>query len=207
MNRLGRLSALGLFGIGLAYAVTVAVGMAITGLADPIPDPTLAVMEALTLASAPLLVIVMCAIHSSAPATHKAHSLIALSFMIMTAGLTSAVHFVGLTALRQTGTEGIAWPSALYAVELLAWDLLLGLSLLFAAPVFHGPGIHRTIRSGMIITGACCVSGTIGPVTGNMKFQFLAVLGYGVLMPVVWLFLAKYFQSIPGGAAPADLQQ
>ena len=53
--------------------------------------------------------------------------MIALAFMVLVTGLTATVHFIDLTALRQTGMEGIVWPSAIYAVELLAWDVFLGL--------------------------------------------------------------------------------
>jgi hypothetical protein len=186
-------SAIGLFIIGVFYAMTVAIGIYETGFAKPIVDPILAVMEILTLIAAPLLVILMSTIHSTTSLDLKAHSSIALNFMILAAGLTGTVHFIGLTTLRQTGMEGIVWPSILYAVELLAWDVFLGLSLLFAAPVFQGKGLNRKIRITLIITGVLCITGTLGPVTGDMRLQFISVLGYGVVLPVVWLMLAKYF--------------
>lgn len=194
MNRIGMWSALSLFIIGVVYAITVVIGIYTTGFTNPIVDPILAIMETLTLVSAPLLVIIMGAIHSSATSAYKIYSLIALAFMIIVAGLTSAVHFIGLTALRQTEMEGIEWPSTLYAVELLAWDLLLGLSLLFAAPIFQGCGFKRKIRINLIITGVLCITGILGPVTGDMRLQFISVLGYGVLLPFVWLLIAKDFQ-------------
>jgi len=150
-------------------------------------------METLTLVAAPLLVILMSTLHSTASLDFKAYSLIALAFMILAAGLTSSVHFIGLTALRQTGMEGIVWPSILYAIELLAWDVFLGLSLLFAAPVFQGKGLKRKIRLTLIITGILCITGTLGPVTGDMRLQFISVLGYGIVLPVVWLMIAKDF--------------
>jgi hypothetical protein len=114
--------------------------------------------------------------------------------MILVAGLTSAVHFVGLTALRQMGAEGIAWPSPLYALELLAWDVFLGISLLFAAPVFQGAGLNQAIRISLFATGGLCIAGTIGPATGDMRFQFVAVAGYGALLPVTCLLLAQVFR-------------
>ena len=193
MNRLGMWSAIGLFIIGVFYAITVAIGIYESGFAKPIVDPILAIMEILTLVAAPLLVTLMSTIHSTASLNFKAYSSIALAFMILVAGLTSSVHFIGLTALRQTGMEGIVWPSILYAIELLAWDVFLGLSLLFAAPVFYGNGLKRKIRITLIITGVLCITGTLGPVTGDMRLQFISVLGYGVILPVVWLMIAKDF--------------
>ena len=138
--------------------------------------------------------ILMSAVHRSAHPNYKTCSLIALAFAVLVAGLTGAVHFVGLTALRQTGMEGIAWPSIIYAVELLAWDIFLGLSLLFAAPVFRGKGTERNIRASLTVVGALCLIGSLGPLTGDMRLQFISLLGYGVLLPVVWLMIARYFE-------------
>jgi hypothetical protein len=195
MNKIGMWSALGMFVVGILYVITVAIGMCSVGLTKPIVDPILGTMEVLTLITAPLLVILMSAIHRTAPEDQKIYSLIALAFAVLVAGLTGAVHFVGLTVLRQTGMEGIVWPSIIYGVELLAWDIFLGLSLLFAAPVFQGIGLKRNIRTALIITGALCLIGSVGPITGDMRLQFVSVLGYGILLPVVWLMIARYFQQ------------
>lgn len=195
MNRIGMWSALGMFVVGILYVITVAIGMYSVGLTKPIVDPILGAMEVLTLITAPLLVILMSAIHRTASEDQKIYSLIALAFAVLVAGLTGAVHFVGLTVLRQTGMEGIVWPSIIYGVELLAWDIFLGLSLLFAAPVFQGSGLKRNIRTALIITGALCLVGSLGPITGDMRLQFVSVLGYGILLPVVWLMIARYFKQ------------
>ncbi len=193
MNRFGMWSAYAMFLLGIVYAVTVAIGMGASGLDKPIVDPVLALMEVLTLLSAPILVCVMAAVHATASSDDKVYSSTALAFMVLVAGLTSAVHFVGLTALRQTGSAGITWPSPLYALELLAWDFFLGLSLLSAAPVFRGGGPRRVIRSFVCVTGVLCLVGTLGPATGEMRLQFIAVLGYGLVLPVTCLLLARDF--------------
>ncbi|KAA3650305.1 MAG: hypothetical protein DWP95_01470 [Proteobacteria bacterium] len=195
MNKIGMWSTLGMFVVGILYVITMAIGMYSVGLTKPIVDPILGIMEVLTLITAPLLVISMSAIHRIAPEDQKTYSLIALAFAIMVASLTGAVHFVGLTVLRQTGTEGIVWPSIIYGVELLAWDIFLGLSLLFAAQVFQGSGLKRNIRIALIITGALCLIGSLGPITGDMRLQFVSVLSYGILLPFVWLMIARYFQQ------------
>lgn len=205
MNQLGMRTAFGLFVVGIIYAITVAIGMYTAALTNPIVDPILAIMELLTLVAATLLVILMSTIHCKASPERKVYSSIALAFMVLAAGLTATVHFIGLTALRQTGMEGIVWPSAIYAVELLAWDVFLGLSLVFAAPVFQGDGLNRNIRIALIITGVLCITGTLGPATGDMRLQFISVLGYGIFLPVVWLMIARYFQySNKGGSTGAS---
>jgi hypothetical protein len=196
-NQLGRWSAFGQFLIGVAYIVMLALGFTVYGLSEPIVDPLLAIMEVLTLLSAPLLVVMMAAIHGYAPPQRKTHSLIALAFMILLAGTTSAVHFAQLTALRQLGAAGIVWPSPAYAVELLAWNLFLGLSLLFAAPVFDDGGLERGIRRGLLVSAMLCLAGVIGPAVGNMRLQLVGVLGYAGVLPVVCLMLSRLFRGNP----------
>ena len=194
-NRLGRWSAIAVCLIGVGYLVTLAIAFAVYGLAEPIVDPILAIMEVLTFLSAPLMVVIMAAIHGYASVDRKIYAVIALAFTIVFAGTTSAVHFVELTALRQLGSAGIAWPSPLYAVELLAWNLFLGLGLLFAAPVFNGRIRERGVRRGLFICGVLCVSGIVGPAVGNMRLQLVGVFGYAAVLPVVCFMLARLFGS------------
>lgn len=196
-NRLGSWSAVAVLLISVAYLVTLGIGVAVHGLAEPIVDPILAVMEVLTLMSAPPMVVVMAAIHDYAPVNRKIFGLIALAFTILFAGATSVVHFVELTALRQLGSRAIVWPSPAYAVELLAWNLFLGLALLFAAPVFDGGGPERSVRRGLLVGGVLCVAGIVGPAVGNMRLQLVGVLGYAGVLPVVCFMLARLFRQLP----------
>jgi hypothetical protein len=197
MRQLGFSSAMAVFAIGTAYMVAVAIGLAESGLKKPIVDPLLAIMEVLTLLSAPLLVITMGAVHSRTSSDCKVYSLIALIFMALMAGLTMSVHFVELTALRQMGSAGFVWPSIPYALELLAWDILLGLSLLFAAFALAGSGLEAFVRSGMFLVSFLCLAGVSGPTLADMRFQFIAVLGYAVVLPIVFLLLAILFRKSP----------
>jgi hypothetical protein len=194
MNRLGVWSASALFAIGAAYAITLAIGFASAGFAKPIVDPVLAVMEILTLVSAPILVVLMATVHAYAAPQYKVHSLVALAFMVLMAGMTSSVHFVELTALRQSATASFTWPSTAYALELLAWDLFLGLSLLFAAPVFTAGKLEGAVRAGLYVAGTLCLIGVLGPASGDMRLQFIAVAGYAGVLPAVFLLLAMLFR-------------
>jgi hypothetical protein len=80
-----------------------------------------------------------------------------------------------------------------YAAEPLAWDVFLGLALLFAAPVFDAGGPHRTVRRSLWVGGALCLAGTVGPAVGHMRLQLLGVLGYAVVLPVIASLLARLF--------------
>ena len=194
-NRLGSWSALAIFLLGVAYAFTLTAAVTGHGLTAPIVDPILAIMEVLTLISALLIVILIASIHAYASVDHKIYGLIAFAFTIVFVAMTSAVHFVELTAVRQMGSAGIVWPSAAYAVELLAWNLFLGLALLFAAPVFGGSGLERRVRRGLLISGSLCVTGIVGPALGSMRLQLVGVLGYAVVLPVVCFMLARLFRG------------
>ena len=184
-HRLGFLSSVGLIFVGIVYIVLVGFGMAKTGLDEPIVDPILAWMEAVTLLSTPLIVILMAAVYDSAKGESKVFGLIALSFSIIMAGLTSGVHFVTLTAGRQMDFMTLEWPSTLYALELLSWDVFLGLSLIFAAPVFAGSGRRAGARWSLTITGTLCLIGAVGPIIANMTVQRIGMLGYGIALPMM----------------------
>ena len=193
-NRIGYLSSIGLFVVGVAYVVVVAFGIFQAGVDDPIVDPTLAVMEALTLLSALLVVAVMASIYETAGRDRRIFGVMALVFAGVMAGLTSAVHFVALTSGRQTDFAVLAWPSTLYAVELLAWDIFLGLSLLCAAFVFIGSGIRAFARWSLVLAGVLSLLGAIGPIVGDMAIQRIGILGYGVGLPIVALVLSRFFR-------------
>jgi hypothetical protein len=192
-TRLGFWSAVAVIVIGVTYAAALGVGFARHGLHEPIADPVLAAMEVLTLLSAIPLVTLMAAVYERAAADLKVYGLAALAFATLCAGTTSVVHFGELTAVRQLGGGGIAWPSRLYATELLAWDVFLGLALVFGALTFRGARSERAVRRGLLACGALCLAGTVGPVLGNMRLQFVGVLGYGGVLPVVAFLLARLF--------------
>lgn len=97
----GWASAVGMLAIGLLYVVTYASWLASgANAASPIGDPFLAVMEALTLLSAPRLVVLMASIHRVTAEDKKVYSAAALAFTTAAATITGAVHFVQLTAVR-----------------------------------------------------------------------------------------------------------
>lgn len=194
-QQIGYLSSLGLALVGIVYVGVVIHGILEVGFDKPIKDPILGVMEVLTLLCAPLVVVLMASIYVTAAQEHKLYGLIALSFGVIMAGLTSAVHFVALTTGRQTDFAVLVWPSTLYAVELLAWDVFLGLSLLFAAVTFPGTGLRNAVRWSLVTAGGLSLLGAIGPVLGDMTLQRIGIFGYGVVLPIASLLLARFFAS------------
>jgi hypothetical protein len=201
--RLGTWAAGAVAGIGLAYIAALIAGFMQVGFDRPIGDPVLAVMECLTLLSALAVVIATAAIHHHAAAERKIFGVLALVFTVVFAGITSTVHFVELTASRQLGVGEIAWPSAAYAAELLAWDWFLGLALIFAAPVFVGGGAERLLRRAFLLSGVLALAGTVGPLVGDMRLQRIGILGYAVVLPFAFFLLARFFRDQQVAAAKA----
>lgn len=153
--------------------VALVAGFATRGLSAPIIDPLLAIMEILTLIAAPLMLVMTAAVHGRAPDDRKSASVIAVAFMTLMTGMTSAVHFVELTVVRQLGSASLVWPSTAYALELLAWDVFLGISLVSAAFTFENSGRERSVRRGLLACGTLCLLGVAGPAVGNMRLQLV----------------------------------
>ena len=194
----GRWSSFAVFLVGVVYIVALVIGFTTRGLSAPIVDPLLAIMEILTLVAAPLMLVMMAAIQGRATGNRKTVGTIAFAFMILMTGMTSAVHFVELTSMRQLGSASLVWPSPAYAVELLAWDVFLGLSLVFAAFTFEDSGRERRVRRGLLVCGILCLVGVVGPVVGNMRLQLVGVFAYGGVLPVVCLLLSRFFRDEGG---------
>ena len=166
-------------------------------------DPYLAILEFLIILSAVALVAMMAAIHTWAPPESKTRSLIALAFMIAFAILTCSTHFTSLTVGRQIVPGSmplvsqqlsmVTWPTIALALDLLAWDFFLGLSLLWAAPVFRGDRLQNMVRMFMYAGAFLCLAGTAAPLSGHMWLQVSAIVGYALVLPVVCILVARLF--------------
>jgi hypothetical protein len=200
---IGRAAAWALFLLGVAYAITTALGfLSLKSPLDQIGDPYFSIMELFTFIMAPLMVIVMVAVHAYAPHEAKAYSFTALAFMILLAGITSSVHFVILAVGHQIEATGLPWvplflsfkwPSVVYALDILAWDWFFALSFLFAAPAFKADRLEKTVRILMIIGGGLSLVGLIGVPLADMQVRNIGIIGYGVVAPVVFLLLGIVF--------------
>ncbi len=188
---------------GTAYGVVLTAGfLALESPNRPIGEPYFSLLEILILVIAPAMVALMAAIHAWAAASRRVFSLIALCFMTMLATVTSCVHFVVLTLGRQprlSDQQELAWlltfqwPSLVYVLDILAWDLFFPLSLFFAALVFQGRGTCRAIRIVMVSSAALTLAGLAGVVSGDMQLRNLGIAGYLGLFLVVNGLLLRLF--------------
>jgi hypothetical protein len=161
---LGILSAAATVILLVAYAVTLAVGLAsLESPQQPIGDPMFTILEVLIIVMMPAMVALMVAVHAWAPTHAKTLTLTSVVFMGLLARVTSIVHFCILTLSRQPEFARLSWlplvlsfswPSVVYALDILAWDIFFALSMLFAAPVFWGSRLAAWIRV-LMIARAC----------------------------------------------------
>ena len=201
-RKIARWSAGVVAGVGVVYVIVGSIGVALRPAGAPMlaqVDPWLAILEALIIVSALAMITLMAAIHTGASPQHKTHATAALSFTIAFALLTCATHFLSLTLGRQVADAALVrelrfeWPSAALAVDLLAWELFLGLALLFCAATFGDGPLGKTIRNTMIVGGALCVVGVIGPLSGQLAFDYPAIIGRAFVLPAICVLLVIRF--------------
>ena len=204
MRTIGAWSARAICLIEVIYVVVFVIGFASLGnIRDPLPDPYLAIGEVLILVMAPIMVALMLAIHQCAPTQAKPFTQIALGWMVAASAFTIVVHFVELTVARRIDPAtfpsyarifGWQWPSTFYAIDIVAWDVFFGLSLLFAVPAFARTGSARIVRRGLLASGSLCLVGLIGPFANAIAWRQFGILGYTIVFGLTCLPLSRAFR-------------
>jgi hypothetical protein len=190
----------------VAYAVTLVVGLAsLESPQQPIGDPMFTILEVLIILMMPAMVALMVAVHAWVPTHAKTLTLTSVVFMGLLAGMTSIVHFCILTLSRQPEFArqswlplvlSFNWPSVVYALDILAWDIFFPLSMLFAAPVFGGSRLAGWIRVLMIASGVLSLAGLSGVVSGDMQLRNIGIVGYvGVFLVVATLLAVLFYRT------------
>jgi len=207
-RRLGMFSAAATAVLLVAYAATLAVGLALLESPDdPIRDPMFTILEVLIIVMMPAMVALMVVVHAWAPRSIKALSLTSVIFMGLLAGLTCSLHFVVLTLSRHPAFAeqswlpvfmSFKWPSVVYSLDILGWDFFFALSMLFAAPAFNGSRLAVWVRGTMIASGMLALTGLFGVVLGNMQVRNIGILGYvGVFLVVCVLLAGLFYRTAP----------
>src|SRR5215213_7933151 len=196
----------------VAYALTLAVGLlSLESPQQPIGEPMFTLLEVLIISMMPAMVALMVVVHAWAPMHLKTLSLTSVVFMGLLAGVTCIVHFVMLTLSRQPEFAGQSWlplvmsfnwPSVVYALDILGWDVFFALSMLFAAPVFWGSRLVAWIRVLMIASGVLSLAGLSGVVAGDMQLRNIGIVGYvGVFLVVAALLAVLFYRTTPQEAS------
>ena len=201
MRLVGAWSARCLSLLVLGYVAVFVAGFASVGdLAKPLPDPYLAVAEVMILVIAPIMLLMMAAIHHGAPQDARPFTRVASGWMTAASALTILAHFVQLTVARHIDPAlsgyarifGWQWPLTLYALDIVAWDVFFGLSLLFAVPAFT-PQHAAAVRRWLIVSGSLCLIGLVGPFFDAMEWRMIGVAGYRIVFGIACIRLGKWF--------------
>lgn len=200
-RKIGRITCFMVFGLGLFYAVVTTIGLlSLKSAPDVISDPYFTIMEILSILIALLMTISIVAVHYYASPVDKVFSLTSVIFMSVAAGITSSVHFLILSISQSAEATQLTnfsfffsfrWPSIVYALDILAWDLFFGLSMLFIAPVFKKDKFETNLKTLLIICGLLSLIGLIGVPLQNMQIRNIGIIGYAVVAPVAFLLIGK----------------
>jgi hypothetical protein len=190
-----------------AYAAVVAAGLlSLTAPDHPISQPFFSIMEVLIILVVPAMVALMVAVHAWAPIISKTLTLTAVVFMSLLAALSTSLHFVILVLSQHAEIAAqpwwprlfsFEWPSAAYALDVFGWDVFFALSMLFAAPVFRGSRLARTICFLMQLSGVLALVGLLGVAFTDMRLRNVGIVGYAGVFPVAAALLGILFYRTP----------
>jgi len=209
--RLGVISGSAVAALCFVYLVVLVIGLATLPSPDhPVQQPWLALLELLILAIAPAMVALAVAICCSASPERLPLALVGLVFFGMCALTTSAVHFCILVLGGHEAFSGepwstlvfsFRWPSLVYALDILAWDVFFPLGALCLAVAVQGAGLARRVRALLVVSGVLALAGLAGVVLGDMRVRLIGVVGYALCFPVAAAMLAMLFQRERGAGA------
>jgi hypothetical protein len=188
----------------LLYGIALSVGLlTLPSPEDPIQNPWFTLMEVLILAISPAMVALAIALHAWAPPGRKSLALAGVVFLSLCAGITCAVHFAVLTLSRHPAFAGqdwaplvfsFTWPSIVYALDILAWDVFFPLGAFFAAAAIPGEGLARKVRILLFVSAVLALLGLAGVPLADMQVRNIGILGYALIFPIAAALLAQLFR-------------
>lgn len=192
-----------------AYALALILGLsALEDAGDPIGDPYFSIMELLIIAMMPAFVCLSVAVHATCASHRRHHALAALVFVAILTAITSSVHASILVLAREPAFAGTShvfsfeWPSVVYVLDVLAWDVFFGFFAVFLALSFKRVGLERWIRGVLLLAGGLAFAGLAGAVVGDMGLRNIGIAGYVGAFTVAAALLAVLFarrMRLPAG--------
>lgn len=183
------------------YVIVLAIGLVTLPAPDrPIQDPWFTSMELLILLIAPAMVFFAVAVHATVEDARRAFALAGVSFLCMCAGLTSVVHFSVLTLSRHASfaSEGWArsvfafeWPSVVYALDILAWDVFFPFGAGCLALSLAGTPRSRAVQLLLAWSALLSFAGLAGIPLADMQVRNIGIVGYAVVFPVATAIFAR----------------
>lgn len=192
--RVGEWAALAQVVLAAAYILTGLAWLASAGPgADPFrpADPFLAVLEVLIILCAVGFIFIAATAQATAHEQVRVYGIAGLAFAIVFAALTCSSHFAQLTVIPRLPAPIVTWPSVPMVLDLLAWDLFFGLSLVCISVAVWDQSVWP--RHLLLAAGLLCMAGLAGPASRHLKLHLLATIGYAAFYPaacvVLWLRL------------------
>ncbi|MDX8355118.1 hypothetical protein [Cognatiyoonia sp. IB215182] len=202
--RLGAVSAAMTTLLLLAYLLTLALGlMSLPNPDQPIGDPYFTLMELLIIVMVPIIILMMVAILTICPASRKPQAIAALVFMAMMGTITMSVHFAILILQPNPAFADMSrvltftWPSVVYVLDILAWDIFFALGVILAAGTFDTGPLAFWIRLLLWTSGLLALAGLAGVPTGDMQLRNIGIVGYAVVFPIATALIGVYFHRLP----------
>jgi hypothetical protein len=197
-------------GLTAAYTLVLAVGLlTLPSPGHPIQDPWFTLMELLILGIGPAIVAFCIGLHAWVPASNRAAAAGAIVFMCMCATVTACVHFSILTLARQPSFQSpdwasavfaFQWPSVVYALDILAWDLFFPIGAACTGLALRGlPGL-RAERRLFHASAALALMGLAGVPLADMSVRNVGIVGYALVFPAAVALLARKLNRIAQGA-------
>lgn len=186
------------------YVVTLAIGWILLPTpASQIVEPWFTILELLILLISPSMVILAVAIHALARGERRSSSMIAMTFFSICCAITMSVHMTILTVAEHFVRLDVEaarllfsfeWPSVVYALDVLAWDLFFPIATAAAAVAIpRSAGVSTRIL--LFSSAALSLVGLLGVPLGDMRVRNAGIVGYAVLFPVAAGMLAWRFQK------------
>lgn len=151
--------------------------------------------EVLIILSAPVILLVLIALLDSADTTKAGYKMAAIAFMACATAVTAAAHYPNVISRSEVAAGMI--PN-----DILAWGLFLGLAFLFTSAALPTPSSHaqpsRQVARLKLVTAICgslCLLGLLGPILNIELLWFIAVLGYGLGVPVICVMLLRLWRA------------
>lgn len=199
---IGFWSALGVTVAGAAYFAVVSFLVARGRFYLPLPDSVEVFAAWDTIASAPLLVASLVAVHRSVPHDRRVYSLLGVVFAAVFMVMVSINRFVQLTVVRPSLLEGNAGGlerfmpygprSVMLSLELVGWGFFLGLSLLSAAFAFSRKGVAGKVRYAFLCYAVLGIASTLA-FLADSPLSAIGFVAWGVILPIGTAFLAAWF--------------
>jgi hypothetical protein len=209
-----RVSGLAVAALCAFYAIVLVIRLlSLPSPAHPIQPPWLPMMELLILAISPAMVAWAVAVHMLVPAPERAWALAGVVFMAMSATVTCAVHWSILNLGSEPAFAGepwarwvfaFQWPSVVYALDILAWDVFFPLAAACAAMALR-PVAPRAVLGLLWAGAALAFAGLAGVPLADMQARNLGIVGYVGLFPAATAWLALWLPRAGSGPGAARL--